>query len=101
MTNNSYGVGASSAAGAGSVQSSAPPYLHHNYHNSHQSSHHPPHHPQHSHGNKTIDIFSFLNSVTITLALTRVKSSFDFYFISGSSNSHQAGPSGSNSGFLQ
>merc|ERR1712203_637088 len=34
-------IGASSAAGAGSVQSSAPPYLHHNYHNSHQSSHHP------------------------------------------------------------
>jgi len=67
IANATYGLGASSAAGTGSLQSSAPPYLHHNYHNSHQSSHHPPLHPQNAHG---------------------------------SSNS-QAGPSGSNSGFLQ
>lgn len=50
ISNPSFGAGVAGSSGSGSMQSSAPPYLNHNYHHSHQNSHHQPLLPQNSQG---------------------------------------------------
>lgn len=50
ISNPGFGASGGGSSGSGPAQSSAPPYLHHNYHNSQQNSHHQPLHPQHSQG---------------------------------------------------